>query len=72
MRYTSKETWQEVLVEWKQTMKKLADAYGRGDAAIDPSKPSTCESTYCNLKSLCRINELTTLDEVSVEVEESL
>ena len=71
LKYTNKETWSEVLDEWKQTMEKLGQAYRNGDAAIDPKhKSKTCENTYCNLRSLCRINELTTLDGVSTEREE--
>ena len=71
LKYTNKETWSEVLDEWKQTMEKLGQAYRNGDAAIDPKhKSKTCENTYCNLSSLCRINELTTLDGVSTEREE--
>jgi ATP-dependent helicase/nuclease subunit B len=73
LKYTNKETWGEVLEEWQQTMEKLGEAYRNGDAAIDPKhKSKTCENTYCNLKSLCRINELTTLDGVSAEMEEQL
>ena len=73
LKYTNKETWAEVLEEWQQTMEKLGAAYRNGDAAIDPKhKAKTCENTYCNLKSLCRINEITTLEGVSTEMEEQL
>ena len=69
LKYT-KETWTEVLDEWKHTMEKLAEDYCKGEAAIDPKHSSkTCENTYCNLISLCRFNEITTLDEASSERE---
>ncbi len=73
IRYTEKETWNEVLDEWKQTMENLAEDHRSGNAAVDPKNMSnTCDNTYCNLKSLCRINELTTLDVVSAEMEDQL
>ena len=68
-----KESWEEVLEEWKSTMNKLAKAFHDGKAAVDPKNQSnTCDNTYCDLKSLCRINELTTLDEASAEMKEQL
>ena len=65
-----KETWEEVLEDWQTTINKLAKEFHDGSAVVDPKNNSkTCENTYCNLKSLCRINELTTLGVASTEME---
>jgi len=70
IKYTDRETWADVLEEWEQTMRTLAAHYQNGNAAVDPkNKLKTCENTYCNLKPLCRINELTTLAVDSAEKE---
>jgi len=64
-----KGSWEEVLAEWGNTMNKLVKEFQDGKAAVDPKKEDTCKTTYCNLQSLCRINELTTLDDVTDEME---
>lgn len=41
---------------WREVLEKLAAAYCRGDAAVDPKDgPKTCE--YCHLPTLCRISD---------------
>jgi ATP-dependent helicase/nuclease subunit B len=56
-------SWIKVLDQWRDTMENLGKAYRNGDAWVDPKKyPHTCDTTYCELKPLCRINEMTILD----------
>lgn len=65
-----KKNWKEILAEWQSTMNKLAKEFHDGNAAVDPKNQSnTCDNTYCSLKSLCRINELTRLGEAPAEME---
>ena len=65
------QTWNEVLSEWEKTLKRLAENFRDGDAAIDPkNEMKTCDSSYCKLKPLCRINELTQRDDVIAEMEQ--
>jgi hypothetical protein len=61
-------SWSEVLRDWRATMEGLGEAFRRGEASVDPKQyPATC--TYCELKPLCRINELTVLDGESSNME---
>jgi len=54
-------SWSEVLRDWRATMESLGKAFRKGEASVDPKQyPATC--TYCELKPLCRINEMTVLD----------
>lgn len=54
-------SWSAVLRDWRATMDRLGDAFRNGEAAVDPKQyPVTC--SYCELKPLCRINELRELD----------
>ncbi len=56
-------SWTKVLDQWHDTMDNLGKAYRNGEAWVDPKKyPHTCDTTYCELKPLCRINEMTILD----------
>lgn len=56
-------SWTKVLDQWRDTMENLGKAYRNGDAWVDPKKyPHTCDTSYCELKPLCRINEMTILD----------
>jgi ATP-dependent helicase/nuclease subunit B len=52
------ELWPQVLVDWQQTIKQLAGDFRSGKADVDPKKPSTCETSYCELSGLCRIDEM--------------
>lgn len=53
--------WSDVLHNWQATMEGLGEAFCNGEALVDPKQyPVTC--TYCELKPLCRINELTVLN----------
>ena len=55
-------SWSDVLSDWRATMERLGAAFRSGEAAVDPKQyPHTC--AYCELTPLCRINELTVLDE---------
>lgn len=50
-------SWSVVLRDWRATMERLGEAFHNGEAAVDPKQyPVTC--SYCDLKPLCRINEL--------------
>lgn len=54
------DSWPEVLRAWRTTMERLGEDFRNGEAAVDPHQyPATC--TYCELKPLCRISELTVL-----------
>ena len=58
------DSWSEVLRDWRATMERLGEAFRNGEASVDPKRhPATC--TYCELKPLCRISELTVLDDES-------
>lgn len=46
--------WETLLNHWKKTLEKLSDDFCQGNAAIDPLE-SAC--TYCELQSLCRIQD---------------
>lgn len=62
-------SWSDVLRDWRATMERLGETFRNGEASVDPKQyPVTC--TYCELKPLCRINELTVLDGESSETEE--
>ena len=49
--------WESLLMYWEQNLKALAKNFLQGDARVDPYKVTTC--MYCDLGTLCRINELT-------------
>jgi ATP-dependent helicase/nuclease subunit B len=49
--------WGALFLFWEANLKTLAKNYRKGDARVDPHKPNTC--MYCDLGTLCRINELT-------------
>lgn len=49
--------WSVLLGSWSQHLLALAENFRQGDARVNPHKPlETCR--YCDLGSLCRINEL--------------
>ena len=44
---------------WRQILHRLMSEFLAGEAAIDPKHGlKTCENSYCDLQSLCRVNEL--------------
>ena len=51
-----KKTWSEQLQEWNENLNHLAAEFLEGQAIVDPSKAKPCQ--YCDLQSLCRINQL--------------
>jgi ATP-dependent helicase/nuclease subunit B len=52
-RYTS---WSALVDHWSIVLERLATQFAAGDAAVDPKRlPQTCR--YCDLPTLCRINE---------------
>ncbi|NOZ52256.1 MAG: PD-(D/E)XK nuclease family protein [Gammaproteobacteria bacterium] len=54
-------SWSDVLHDWRATMERLGEAFRGGKASVDPKQyPQTC--TYCELKPLCRINEMVAPD----------
>jgi probable DNA repair protein len=48
--------WGGLFLFWEANLKTLAKNYRKGDARVDPHKTNTC--MYCDLGTLCRINEL--------------
>ena len=50
------EDWQGLFDFWDQNLTTLAQNFRDGDACVDPYKNNTCD--YCDLGTLCRINEL--------------
>jgi probable DNA repair protein len=52
-RYTN---WGALVDHWSSVLERLAMQFAAGDAAVDPKRlPQTCR--YCDLPTLCRINE---------------
>ena len=47
--------WGDLLQSWQAQLNALAADFMRGTAAVDPD-PQACR--YCDLETLCRINEL--------------
>jgi len=51
------ERWDEILQEWLLMLQKLAGDFRQGKADVDPKDENqTCQ--YCQLSTLCRIDEL--------------
>ena len=49
----------ETIENWRQILHRLMADFLAGKAAIDPKHDlKTCENSYCELQSLCRIGEL--------------
>ncbi|MGW8227994.1 MAG: PD-(D/E)XK nuclease family protein [Gammaproteobacteria bacterium] len=62
-------SWSDVLRDWRAIMERLGENFRSGEARVDPKQyPDTC--TYCELKPLCRINELTIFDGESTDMED--
>jgi probable DNA repair protein len=47
--------WHALFDAWRDALNRLAQAFRRGDARVDPKGPDTCR--YCDLHALCRIYE---------------
>jgi probable DNA repair protein len=57
MPHTAKSmTWQQQIDAWHENLSHLAAEFLEGFAAVEPLKVNTCD--YCDLDSLCRINQL--------------
>jgi ATP-dependent helicase/nuclease subunit B len=49
-------SWSALVSHWSEVLQRLAISFAAGDAAVDPKRlPQTCR--YCDLPTLCRINE---------------
>ena len=49
-------SWSALVDHWSAVLERLAVQFAAGDAAVDPKRlPLTCR--YCDLPTLCRINE---------------
>ncbi|HKO68097.1 MAG TPA: PD-(D/E)XK nuclease family protein, partial [Burkholderiaceae bacterium] len=49
-------SWSAVVNYWSEVLERLATSFAAGEAAVDPKRlPQTCR--YCDLPTLCRINE---------------
>jgi ATP-dependent helicase/nuclease subunit B len=52
-------TWEQLVEVWGKDLKRIADGFSDGIAAVDPKKyPVTCRN--CDLQTFCRIDERTT------------
>jgi ATP-dependent helicase/nuclease subunit B len=48
----------ETIENWRHTIHKLMSEFLAGEASIDPKTENTCNQSYCELQSLCRIGEI--------------
>jgi len=48
------DAWAERVQAWRDVLERLASAFARGEAAVDP-KPGACD--YCHLRVLCRVED---------------
>ncbi len=49
-------SWSALVNYWSDVLERLATSFAAGEAAVDPKRlPQTCR--YCDLPTLCRINE---------------
>ena len=47
------------IANWRAVIHRLMSEFLSGDARIDPKLGlSTCDNTYCQLQSLCRVGEM--------------
>ena len=51
--------WADQLTHWKRVLQSLSDEFVAGDARVNPTKDAC---NYCDLTSLCRINEQTIVE----------
>lgn len=58
------EKMEETVDDWRQVLHGLMAGFLRGEAAIDPKDGAkTCDKSWCELQSLCRVGELLQLDD---------
>ena len=58
-------TWTELVAQWQASLEQLAVEFMAGEATVAP-RPGACD--YCDLASLCRINERqTSVDQSGLE-----
>ena len=58
----------ETIDTWRQVLHHLMAGFLAGKAAIDPKNGSkTCNNSYCDLQSLCRIGELENMQKQQLE-----
>ncbi|SRR5579883_136542 len=69
LKYADATLWTEQMRLWQKNLSELADRFYQGEASVSPKDPNkTC--THCDLKSFCRIYELTQLEEDDDETHE--
>ena len=56
------DNWPQVLHDWELSINRLAADFRDGKADVDPKEEKTCETSYCKLAGLCRIDEIRTGD----------
>ncbi len=56
--------WQAVLDEWKSNINALATEFVEGRCDVAPRDAAACN--YCGFEAICRIDEMSGLDEVAV------
>lgn len=62
-RYAHSSSWTQQRETWQKQTEELADEFMQGHAAVEPQFNDSC--TYCDLRSLCRIDELNRPDNQS-------
>jgi hypothetical protein len=60
------------VADWREVLHRLMAAFLAGQAAVDPKDGRrTCSGSWCELQSLCRIDELERLQADGVRGAES-
>jgi hypothetical protein len=58
----------ETIDNWRQVLHHLMAEFLAGKASIDPKNGrKTCNNSYCDLQSLCRIGELEQIQKKQLE-----
>jgi probable DNA repair protein len=47
--------WESIVPAWGDTIQAIAASFKAGDASVSPKSKTSCD--YCQLSSLCRVNE---------------
>ena len=59
-------SWQQTTKAWSEKVKLFALEFNQGECNVNPVNPhTTC--TYCGLQALCRIQELSDIEQMTNE-----
>ena len=62
---------EETITNWRQVLHRLMSAFLQGEANIDPKNGrKTCDTSYCELQRLCRIDELQGIKTAQLETDD--